>query len=280
MARDSEITSQESFDKSDVHHNPVIEVSNVTKVFNSKNGSNTALDRINLNIYEGDFICVVGPSGCGKTTLLNILGGLDSPDDGTVMFKGEQINGPSPQRGVIFQQYALFPWKTVIENVAFGLKLQGMKKNERRDRALHYLDLVGLSRFKNSYPKELSGGMKQRVAIARAYAVNPQILLMDEPFGALDAQTRGQLQEELLKTWDQEKKTVFFITHDVEEAVMLANRVIAMKADPGDIKEEIAVDLPYPRSQEVRLLDSFTTLKNRVWVQVYNTQNKKQEELN
>lgn len=249
---------------------PLIEVSQVTRRFETKSGPNLVLDHINLNIYEGDFICVVGPSGCGKTTLLNILGGLDSPDSGSVTFNGHPIKGPSPERGVIFQQYALFPWKTVIENVAFGLKLQGISKRQRHERALHYLDLVGLSRFKNAYPKELSGGMKQRVAIARAYAVNPQILLMDEPFGALDAQTRGQLQEELLRTWEREKKTVFFITHDVEEAVILANRVIMMRANPGGIKEEVRVDLPYPRNQETKLHETFTQLKNRVWVQVYS----------
>ena len=249
---------------------PVIEVSNIIKTFATSNGINRVLNGVSLNVFEGDFICVVGPSGCGKTTLLNILAGLDKPDEGSVTFNGKTINGPSPERGVIFQQYALFPWKTVLENVAFGLKLKGIGKKERIEKALHYLELVGLTKFKNAYPKELSGGMKQRVAIARAYAVDPKILLMDEPFGALDAQTRGQLQEELLKTWEEEKKTVFFITHDVEEAVVLANRVIMMRANPGEIKEDLRVDLPYPRNQETKLLESFTKLKNNVWIQVYN----------
>lgn len=248
----------------------VISVSDISKSFTTGNGSHLVLDHVSLQIHEGDFICVVGPSGCGKTTLLNILGGLDKPDDGVVLHRGVPIDGPNPSRGVIFQQYALFPWKTVIDNVAFGLKLKGIPKRKRTEIALHYLDLVGLSEFKDAYPKELSGGMKQRVAIARAYAVNPEILLMDEPFGALDAQTRGQLQEELLKTWEKEKKTVFFITHDVEEAVILANRVIMMDAHPGRIKKELGVDLPYPRNQETKLLDEFTKLKNEVWLDVYH----------
>ncbi|EPZ42595.1 ABC transporter ATP-binding protein [Alicyclobacillus acidoterrestris] len=248
----------------------VIEVTNVSKSFTTGNGKHLVLDQIHLEMNEGDFICVVGPSGCGKTTLLNIIGGLETPDDGVVSHRGMPIEGPNPSRGVIFQQYALFPWKTVLENVAFGLKLKGMSRRERTDIALHYLDLVGLSDFKDAYPKELSGGMKQRVAIARAYAANPEVLLMDEPFGALDAQTRGQLQEELLKTWEKEKKTVFFITHDVEEAVILANRVIMMDAHPGRIKRELAVDLPYPRNQETKLIDAFTQLKNEVWMNVYH----------
>lgn len=248
----------------------VIHVGNVSKEFATGKGTNLVLDRVNLDIDEGDFVCVVGPSGCGKTTLLNILGGLEKADSGTVLHRGKPIDGPNPSRGVIFQQYALFPWKTVLENVGFGLKLKRMSKAERTDIALHYLDLVGLSKFKDAYPKELSGGMKQRVAIARAYAVNPEVLLMDEPFGALDAQTRGQLQEELLKTWGKEKKTVFFITHDVEEAVILANRVIMMDAHPGRIKKELRIDLPYPRNQETKLLDTFTQLKNEVWMEVYH----------
>lgn len=259
MARDHSVSSKS-----------VIRVENVSKSFTTGSGTNLVLDKVNLEIHEGDFICVVGPSGCGKTTLLNILGGLERPDEGNVLHNGVPIGGPDPSRGVIFQQYALFPWKTVLDNVAFGLKLKRMSKRQRTDIALHYLDLVGLSAFKDAYPKELSGGMKQRVAIARAYAVNPEVLLMDEPFGALDAQTRGQLQEELLKTWGKEKKTVFFITHDVEEAVMLANRVIMMDAHPGRIKEELMIELPYPRNQETKLDDAFTRLKNQVWLNVYH----------
>lgn len=263
MARDTAVETLEG-----TRH--VIQVENVSKQFATGNGTNLVLDNVSLDIYEGDFICVVGPSGCGKTTLLNILGGLEKADGGTVLHRGKPIDGPNPSRGVIFQQYALFPWKTVLENVGFGLKLKGMSKRERTEISLHYLDLVGLSKFRDAYPKELSGGMKQRVAIARAYAVNPEVLLMDEPFGALDAQTRGQLQEELLKTWGKEKKTVFFITHDVEEAVILANRVIMMDAHPGRIKRELRIDLPYPRNQETKLLDSFTQLKNEVWMSVYH----------
>ncbi|MGG4035922.1 ABC transporter ATP-binding protein [Paenibacillus cisolokensis] len=248
---------------------PKIEIENLSKVYQGRAGAVTALQNTQLTIGQNEFVCVVGPSGCGKTTLLNIIAGLENPTTGTVKVENQIVTGPGKERGVVFQQYALFPWKTVLKNVEFGLKLRGFGAKERKERAEKYLELVGLKDFANAYPKELSGGMKQRVAIARAYAVEPEVLLMDEPFGALDAQTRAQLQEELLKTWEKEKRTIFFITHDVEEAVILAQRVIIMSARPGRIKEMIDVDIPYPRTQETKLSNRFVEIKNEIWSKVY-----------
>ena len=228
-----------------------------------------ALNGVDMEIGENEFVCVVGPSGCGKSTLLNIIAGLEKPTSGRVCVKGKEVVNPGSERGVIFQQYALFPWLTVKKNVKFGLKLRGVKEPELSAIADKYIRLVGLEEFGDSYPKELSGGMKQRVAIARAYAVNPEILLMDEPFGALDAQTRTQLQTELLETWEKEKKTCFFITHDVEEAIILAQRVVIMSARPGRVKEIVPVNIPYPRTQETKMTKEFLDLKVHVWGQVY-----------
>lgn len=250
--------------------NPKVEIKDVRKVFNTSRGETVALNGFNLNVSENEFICVVGPSGCGKSTILNILAGLDKASSGSIYVDGEIIDGPSPERGVVFQQYALFPWLTVKKNVEFGLKLKKLSKQEVSDTADHYIKMVGLEDFKNSLPKELSGGMKQRVAIARAYAMKPKLLLMDEPFGALDAQTRTQLQSELLHTWQEEKKTCFFITHDVDEAVILAQRVIIMSARPGRIKMIVDIDIPYPRDQETKMTERFIELKNEIWAQVYN----------
>ena len=241
-----------------------VHIDNVVKKFDTRKGEMTALNGVNLDIHENEFVCVVGPSGCGKSTLLNIIGGLEEPTSGSVT-----VEGPGPDRGIVFQQYALFPWLTVEENVKFGLKLQGKSKEECDEIANKYIKLVELQDFAKSYPKELSGGMKQRVAIARAYAVNPKVLLMDEPFGALDAQTRTQLQSELLETWEKEQKTCFFITHDVEEAIVLAQRVVIMYARPGRVKEVVDIDIPYPRTQETKMSPRFLELKNHIWSQVY-----------
>ena len=218
---------------------------------------------------ENEFICVVGPSGCGKSTLLNIIAGLLEPSSGKVYCDGREVTGTGTERGVVFQQYALFPWLTVKKNVMFGLNLKGIRGKEAEETAMKYIKMVQLEDFVNHYPKELSGGMKQRVAIARAYAVNPSILLMDEPFGALDAQTRTQLQTELLKTWEKEQKTCFFITHDVDEAIILAQKVIIMSARPGRIKEIVDIDIPHPRTQETKMTQKFLELKNHIWGQVY-----------
>lgn len=250
-------------------YNYEIEIENVTETFETREGPFLALDTINLNVDKNEFICVVGPSGCGKTTLMNIIAGLCPPTTGTVRVRGELVTGPGKGKGVVFQQYALYPWLTVQKNVEFGLKMKGVPTAEREATAKKYIDLVGLKKFAQNYPKELSGGMKQRVAIARAYATNPEVLLMDEPFGALDAQTRAQLQENLLNTWQVERKTCFFITHDVEEAVLLATKIIIMSAGPGRIKEIVPVDLPYPRNQETKLTPEFNDLKNKIWNKVY-----------
>ena len=252
-------------------NNPAVKVhiDNVVKKFQGRNGEVVALNGVTMDIYENEFVCVVGPSGCGKSTLLNNIGGLDTPTSGKILVDGKEVDGPSPERGIVFQQYALFPWLTVEQNVEFGLKLQGMGKEERKETAHKYLKMVELEQFAKSYPKELSGGMKQRVAIARAYAVNPKVLLMDEPFGALDAQTRTQLQTELIETWEKEQKTCFFITHDVEEAIILAQRVVIMCARPGRVKEIVDIDIPHPRDQETKMSPRFLELKNYIWSQVY-----------
>ena len=246
-----------------------VHIENVVKKFNTRKGEVVALNGANFDIHENEFVCVVGPSGCGKSTLLNIIGGLEEPTEGRVLVDGQEVTGPGPDRGIVFQQYALFPWLTVLENVKFGLKLQGKSKEECEETARKYLKMVDLEGFAKSYPKELSGGMKQRVAIARAYAVNPKVLLMDEPFGALDAQTRTQLQQELLNTWEKEQKTCFFITHDVEEAIILAQRVVVMCARPGRVKDIVDIDIPYPRDQETKMSPRFLELKNYIWSQVY-----------
>ena len=246
-----------------------LKIDNVKKIYNSRNGEMVALNGVSLDIYENEFICVVGPSGCGKSTLLNIIAGLLEPSSGSVYCDGKEVKGTGTERGVVFQQYALFPWMTVKKNVMFGLGLQGIKGKEAEEIAMKYIKMVQLEDFLDHYPKELSGGMKQRVAIARAYAVNPSVLLMDEPFGALDAQTRTQLQSELLETWEKEQKTCFFITHDVDEAIILAQKVIIMSARPGRIKEVVDVNIPYPRTQETKMAPEFLELKNHIWGQVY-----------
>jgi NitT/TauT family transport system ATP-binding protein len=247
-----------------------ISVRDIRKTFQLKNEEFVALERVNLDIADNEFVTVVGPSGCGKSTLMNILAGLETPSSGHALVDGKDVSGPGPERGVIFQQYALFPWLTVRKNVEFGLKVAGLPKAERRERADYFIRMVGLEQFADALPKMLSGGMKQRCAIARAYAVNPSILLMDEPFGALDALTRVKLQEQLLDTWNREKRTVMFITHDVDEAVFLANRVVVMAARPGRIYDVIDVNLPYPRTEDVRLSPEFADLRNRVWHSVYH----------
>lgn len=250
---------------------PKISFKNVRKTFDiAGQASFTALEGLSLDIEDGEFITVVGPSGCGKSTAMNIAAGLTGPSSGQVLVDDVAVKGPGPERGVIFQQYALFPWLTVRENVEFGLKIAGHPKEERRRVADHFIDLVGLTDFASSLPKTLSGGMKQRCAIARAYAVNPKILLMDEPFGALDALTRVQLQDQLLAMWSKERRTVMFITHDVDEAVYLASRVVVMAARPGRLHKIVNVDLPYPRTEEMRLSPEFAELRNEVWRAVYH----------
>jgi NitT/TauT family transport system ATP-binding protein len=250
--------------------NAAISVRSATKVYQTARGRTVSLDRVSLEIARGEFITLVGPSGCGKSTMLNLIAGLLMPTSGEVLVDGKAVTGPGPDRGVIFQQYALFPWLTAQQNVEFGLRLQNISARERAERARHYLSLVGLQDFGQALPKELSGGMKQRCAIARAYAVNPSLLLMDEPFGALDAMTRVQMQDDLLGTWQQERKTVVFITHDVDEAVYLASRVVVMSPGPGRISEVIDVPLPYPRNEDLRLSPAFAAIRASVWRGVHH----------
>ncbi|MEM2934021.1 MAG: ABC transporter ATP-binding protein [Methanocellales archaeon] len=223
----------------------MLEFRNVTKKFDNF----TALENISFTVPDKAFICILGPSGCGKTTLLRLSAGLDKPTSGEILLDGKKIEGPSPERGVVFQEYALFPWRTVRKNIEFGLEVKGLAKEERKRIVDKYLEIVQLAKFANAYPHELSGGMKQRVAIARALANEPKILLMDEPFGALDAQTRNQLQEELLAIWEKEKETVLFITHNVDEAVFLAEKIVLLTASPGRIKEILDVNIPRPRKR-------------------------------
>jgi NitT/TauT family transport system ATP-binding protein len=216
-----------------------------------KNGKETvdSLLDINVEIRDGEFICILGPSGCGKTTLLRIIAGLESPTSGQVLIDGTAIERPNPKLGMIFQDYSLYPWRTVNENIAFGLELRGVGKVERDKIGDEYLELAGLAGFGNSYPYELSGGMRQRVAVVRALAVDPVVLLMDEPFGALDAQTRNRLQHDLLEIWDKTKKTILFVTHSVDEAVFLADRIVVLTPRPGHVCEIIDVDHLRPRDR-------------------------------
>lgn len=245
---------------------------NVRKVFDTSKGPMVALNGIDLQVGAREFVTIVGPSGCGKSTLLMIAAGLETATEGSVLVDGRPANGPSPDRGVIFQQYALFPWLTVRKNVEFSPRVGCLPAAERRAVVDRYLELVDLAEFAESLPKTLSGGMKQRCAIARAYAARPDVLLMDEPFGALDALTRTRMQEALLTAWYQEPTTVIFITHDVDEAVFLGNRIVIMSPRPGQISSVIPVELPEHRRQEDRLLPEFTAIRNQVWASVYKNE--------
>ena len=217
-----------------------------------------------MSIKQGEFICAVGASGSGKSTLLRQIAGLDKPTTGEVKIDGKEVVSPGPDRGMVFQHYTLYPWMNVQENAEFGLKLQGVSKKKRREQASYYLNVVGLTQFASSLPKELSGGMKQRVAIARALANDPEVLLMDEPFGALDAQTRSVMQELLLSVWDESHKTILFVTHDVEEAVFIGDTIYVMTARPGRIKARIEVKLPAKRTYDMKLSDEFLGIKREV----------------
>lgn len=241
-----------------------LQVYNLHKQFSTRNGSIVALKNINLNIEAGEFICAVGASGSGKSTLLRLIAGLDKPTAGMIQVDGIEVTGPGPDRGMVFQKYTLYPWMNVAENVGFGLKLQGISKNERRERVGYYLQVVGLSEFARSLPKELSGGMQQRVAIARALASQPKILLLDEPFGALDAQTKETMQQFLIDLWRNTGTTVLMITHDVEEAVFLAQRLYVLSSRPGTIKTELTMDLPSDRTYHTKRHSSFQDCKETV----------------
>ncbi|WP_234679659.1 ABC transporter ATP-binding protein [Bradyrhizobium monzae] len=234
----------------------IIEIDRVSQVFQtSARREHLALSDISLTIEEGAFVSILGPSGCGKSTLLYIVGGFVSPTSGAVRMKGQTITGSGPDRGPVFQEFALFPWKTVLGNVMYGPRQQGVRANEAEAQSRALIEMVGLKGYENFYPKELSGGMKQRVALARTLAYHPEVLLMDEPFGALDAHTRTRLQNDLLNIWERDRKTVLFVTHSVDEAVFLSDKVVMMSKSPGRIREVIDIDLPRPRRRNELLLD-------------------------
>jgi len=241
-----------------------LEVKNLNKQFETRNGMVTALKDINFKAHRREFTCVIGPSGCGKSTLIRILAGLESPSSGEMLLNGEPVHGPGPDRGMVFQGYTLFPWLTVKRNVMFGLLQAGHSRSASEEQAMQWIDLVGLSKFAEVYPHQLSGGMKQRVAIARALANQPKILLMDEPFGALDPQTRCKMQSHLMEIWQNIDITVLFITHDLDEAIYLADRILVLKAHPGEVAELIEVSVPQPRHPDQFLSDEFLATKQRL----------------
>jgi NitT/TauT family transport system ATP-binding protein len=248
-----------------------LEIAGVALRFLPKGGKPvTALDNISLDVAEQEFSVIVGPSGCGKSSLLRLVAGLIDPTSGRITLDGNEVTGPGKDRGMVFQSYTLFPWLTVRDNVEFGLKIGGVSAGERARIAAHYIAEVGLEGFETSYPKQLSGGMMQRVALARALANDPAILLMDEPFGALDSQTRSLMQELLLKIWEHSHKTVLFITHDIDEAILLGDRVHVMTARPGRIKERVEIDIQRPRTVDVAMSPEFIALKRRITALIHD----------
>ena len=260
--------------------NPKLRFDHVHKDFTVRNEAGgrgakklfTAVDDFTLDVPEGQFLTVVGPSGCGKSTLLDLLGGLTQPSSGQILLDGTPITGPGLDRGVVFQQYALLPWRTAKSNIEFGLEAKGLTRGERSTIADEYLELVGLTGFENRYPHELSGGMKQRVAIARSLAFDPEVLLMDEPFAALDAQTRESLQDELLRIWHATGKTIVFITHGIEEAIYLGQRVAVMSPRPGRLKSVIDIDLDPRSSDDIRSDPRFGRLRHQIWTELHDAQ--------
>jgi len=254
---------RERFDR--LKRRPVrLEVKGLSKEFETSNGTITALKDISFQTHKREFVCVIGASGCGKSTLIRLLAGLETPTRGDVLLDGRVVRGPGPDRGMVFQGYTLFPWRTVKKNVMFGMEMAGRGRMPAEEEAMQWIELVGLTRFANSYPHQLSGGMKQRVAIARALANQPRILLMDEPFGALDAQTRAKMQAYLMEIWKNIDITILFITHDLDEAVYLADRILVLKAHPGEVQELIEVPVPQPRSPQQFLSAEFLATKKRL----------------
>jgi NitT/TauT family transport system ATP-binding protein len=226
-----------------------VRVEHVTKKFTTHKGEVTALEDVNLEIYNGQFVCILGPSGCGKTTLHRMIGGLDVPTSGTITIGGRVVDGPSPKMTMVFQEYSLYPWRTIAENVGIGLEMNDVSLRKRRTAVINELKRVGLENFADSYPYELSGGMRQRAAVARAFVTDPAVMLMDEPFGALDAQTRNKMQRELLNIWQETKKTILFVTHSVDEAVYLADKIVILTPRPGTVHRIDEIDLPRPRDR-------------------------------
>lgn len=242
----------------------VLDVRNLGRVFATPDGDITALNNVSFKTHRREFVTVIGPSGCGKSTLIRILAGLESKTSGDVLLDGEQVTDPGPDRGMVFQGYTLFPWLKVKDNVMFGLRAQGKSRHIAEPEAMQWLDLVGLAKFANVYPDQLSGGMKQRVAIARALAAQPRVLLMDEPFGALDAQTRSKMQQYLMEIWKNIDITILFITHDLDEAILLADRILVLKANPGEVQELIEVPVERPRHSQQLLEPEFLATRRRL----------------
>ncbi len=242
----------------------ILRIRDLKKSFGANGGTHVVFDRLSIDIHRREFICAVGPSGCGKSTFARIVAGLDEASAGEILLDGQPVAGPGPDRGMVFQGYTLFPWLTVRSNVMFGLLMSGKAESTAESEAREWLDMVGLSKFEHSYPHELSGGMKQRVAIARALANNPRILIMDEPFGALDAQTRAQMQHYLLQIWKKVDVTILFITHDLDEAAFLSDRILVMGTNPGGVREFIENPVPRPRSAAQFISPEFLALKKRL----------------
>ena len=244
---------------------PIIRAEGITKIFSTGAGNLTALEDLSIDVHRGEVLALVGASGCGKSTLLNIIAGFMCPTSGRVLLDGKPIHGVQPRCGVVFQSYGLFPWKTVRKNVEFGPFLNGVPRKERRKRADKYLEMVGLTGFENSYPDQLSGGMRQRVALARVLANEPDVLLCDEPFAALDAMTRQVMQDELLRIVQDSGQTVLFITHSLDEAMILSDRIAVMSARPGRIKSVVRNNLPRPRRVDVQLSELYLAMKKDLW---------------
>jgi NitT/TauT family transport system ATP-binding protein len=242
-----------------------LEAQNIWKLFSRRGEAVEALHDVSIQVGTGEFVSIVGASGCGKTTLLRIVDGLVAPTRGDIRVNGQPVSGPGPDRGFVFQQDALFPWRTVLDNVVFGLEVQGRGKHETRERANGFLQLVGLAGFEHLFPHELSGGMRQRANLARALTIDPDVLLMDEPFASLDAQTREIMQSELLRIWRSNRKTVLFVTHQIDEAVYLSDRVVVMTSRPGRVKAILEVDIPRPRDLSVKRTPRFLELVDEIW---------------
>ena len=253
-----------SINSTEISDQPKLEIRHLSKSYSVKGKQLIVLQDINFKLKPREFVCLLGASGCGKSTLLNIIAGLISPSAGQVLVNGQVVLGPGADRGMVFQGYTLYPWLTVAQNIAFGLQLQNLPKLDQRERVAYYLDIVGLTKFAHAYPKQLSGGMKQRVAIARALANQPEVLLMDEPFGALDAQTKEQMQQFLMELWERTHVTVLMITHDIEEAIFLAQRVYVMGSNLGQFKLEVPIKLPEHRNLELKLSPEFLDIKRTI----------------
>lgn len=272
MAVNYKETQDPKVKKNAVSEKPKIVAKNIGRIYHLRdtNGEGpkdfVAIKDVNLEVRKGEFLAIVGPSGCGKSTFLDMIAGLAHQSSGEIFIDDKLITGPALDRGIVLQGYALFPWRTVRENVEFGLETKGVPKNQRKDISQKYIELVGLKGFEDRFPHELSGGMKQRVAIARALAYDPEVLLMDEPFAAVDAQTRETLQDELLRIWEETHKTIIFVTHSIEEAVFLADRVAIMTANPGTVKEIVNINLPRPRQNgDIRSSAEFGWTRHKVW---------------